>query len=117
MWRERRVSSPVRRRGGYRFFLLVERDEDLDRRDGTLAPFSRASLRPMAIACLRLVTLRPDPLLSVPFFRRCIADRTVSWLFFPYLALDPPAMRRARDVPMARSGRVGCERACLVSSA
>jgi hypothetical protein len=51
------------------------RDDDL--RDGTFAPFSRASLRPIAMACLRLVTRRPDPLLSVPFFFRCIADFTL----------------------------------------
>jgi hypothetical protein len=57
-----------------------ERDEldrdDLERlRDGTFSPFSRASLRPMAIACLRLFTVRPErPLLSDPLLRRRIAD-------------------------------------------
>jgi hypothetical protein len=43
---------------------------------GTLAPFSRASESPMAIACFLLVTVPPCPdlpRLSVPFFRRCIA--------------------------------------------
>src|SRR6185312_5195409 len=40
---------------------------------GTLAPFSRASLRPMAMACLRLVTFLPEPLRSVPRLRSCIA--------------------------------------------
>jgi hypothetical protein len=45
-------------------------------RDGTFPPFSRASLNPIAIACLRLVTFRPEPLLSVPFFVRLIADST-----------------------------------------
>ena len=64
----------------YRFF------ED-DRRDGTFAPFFRASLRPMAIACLRLLTLRPEPLLSVPFFRRRIADSTRFDADFPYFAM------------------------------
>ena len=43
---------------------------------GTLPPFSLASLRPIAIACLRLVTFRPELLLSVPFLRRRIADAT-----------------------------------------
>jgi hypothetical protein len=38
------------------------------RRRGTLPPFSLASLKPIAIACLRLVTRRPELLLSVPFF-------------------------------------------------
>jgi hypothetical protein len=41
-----------------------------------LPPFSRASLNPIAIACLRLVTVRPELLLSVPFFRRLIAEAT-----------------------------------------
>ena len=43
---------------------------------GTLAPFSRASESPMAIACLRLLTvppLPPLPDLSVPFFLLCMA--------------------------------------------
>ncbi len=41
---------------------------------GTLAPFSRASLSPIAIACSRLFTFRPlRPLFSVPFLRRRIA--------------------------------------------
>src|SRR5687767_7749209 len=44
----------------------------------------------MAIACLRLVTLRPDPLLSVPRLRRRIALSTVSCAFFPYFAIGPP---------------------------
>jgi hypothetical protein len=33
---------------------------------GTLAPFRRASERPMAMACLRLVTSCPEPERSVP---------------------------------------------------
>src|SRR5689334_7092883 len=38
---------------------------------GTLAPFSRASDKPIAIACLRLVTFFPLlPLRNVPFFLR-----------------------------------------------
>jgi hypothetical protein len=45
-------------------------------RRGTFAPFLRASLRAIAIACFRLVTFRPDPLLSVPFFLRRIVDLT-----------------------------------------
>jgi hypothetical protein len=58
-----------------------------DFRDGTFAPFSRASLSPMAIACLRLVTRRPDPLFNVPFFFRRIADSTVFDAAFPYFAM------------------------------
>ena len=55
-------------------------------RAGTLAPFSRASLSAIAIACLRLVTLRPELLLSVPFFFRCIADFTRFDAARPYFA-------------------------------
>jgi hypothetical protein len=58
------------------------------RREGTLAPFSRASFKPMAIACLRLVTLRPEPLLSVPRLRRRIADFTFFDAPLPYFAID-----------------------------
>jgi len=68
------------RSSGYRFF-------DEERRAGTLAPFSRASLRPMAIACLRLFTVRPDPLFRLPFFRRRIADATRFEAERPYFAI------------------------------
>ena len=54
---------------------------------GTSAPFFRASLRPMAIACFRLRTVRPDPLFSVPFFLRRMADFTRLPAAFPYLAM------------------------------
>src|SRR5256885_13722948 len=43
---------------------------------GTFLPFLRASDRPMAIACLRLFTLPPLPLFSVPFFLRRTALST-----------------------------------------
>jgi hypothetical protein len=59
-----------------------------ERRAGTFAPLLRASLRPIAIACFRLVTLRPDPLVSVPLFRRRIADFTFFDADRPYFAMD-----------------------------
>ena len=44
---------------------------------GTFAPARRACDKPIAIACLRLVTLRPErPLRSVPRLRSCIARFT-----------------------------------------
>jgi hypothetical protein len=49
---------------------------------GTFAPFSRASLNPIAIACLRLLTLAPDPDFKVPRLRRRIALSTVLDAFF-----------------------------------
>jgi hypothetical protein len=64
-----------------------DRLRDEARRGGTLAPFFRASLNPIAIACFRLRTFRPDPLFSVPFFRRCIADLTVLDADLPYFAM------------------------------
>jgi hypothetical protein len=49
----------------------------LDFRAGTFFPSLRASERPMAMACLRLVTFLPDlPLLNVPFLRFFIARST-----------------------------------------
>ena len=55
---------------------------------GTFAPASLASERPMAMACLRLVTFLPlRPLLSVPRFFSCIASSTFSWAFFEYFAI------------------------------
>jgi hypothetical protein len=68
-----------------RYFFFPDRD-DFGR--GTFAPFSRASLKPIAIACSRLVTFRPEPLLSVPFFFRCIADFTRLAAAGPYLAMQ-----------------------------
>ena len=64
-----------------RFF----RDDFLFR--GTFAPFFRASDRPIAIACFRLLTfppLPPLPDLSVPLFRRCIALLTRLLADLPY---------------------------------
>ena len=56
-----------------------------------MAPFFLASLRPMAIACFRLVTRRPEPpLFNVPRFLRCIADFTVFAAALPYLAMVLP---------------------------
>src|SRR5271168_3302919 len=57
---------------------------------GTFAPFLRASESPIAIACLRLVTLPPLPPLperSVPRFSRCIALFTLLPAALPYLAI------------------------------
>ena len=68
-------------------------------RDGTLAPFSLASFKPMAIACLRLVTLRPEPLFSVPRLRRRIADFTVFDAPLPYFAMDTSSHRAGLQVP------------------
>jgi len=52
---------------------------------GTLAPDLRASESPIAIACLRLLTLRPErPLFSVPFLRFFIARLTLLDAFLEY---------------------------------
>jgi len=56
---------------------------DLVLREGTLPPARRASDRPIAIACLRLVTLRPDPLFNVPRLRSRIARATFCLDFAP----------------------------------
>jgi hypothetical protein len=51
----------------------------LDLRGGTLAPFWRALLNPIAIACLRFLTG------CLPDFMWCISVRTSSCAFGPYL--------------------------------
>jgi hypothetical protein len=62
-------------------------------RDGTFPPERRASERPMAIACFRLVTFFPDrPLFSVPCLRSFIARSTFSDAFLPYFAMPPPLL-------------------------
>src|SRR5882762_1486949 len=58
---------------------------------GTFPPSLLASDKPIAIACLRLVTFFPDrPLLSSPCFRSCIALCTFSCAFSPYFAMSAP---------------------------
>lgn len=55
---------------------------------GTFAPRSRASDRPMAMACLREVTFLPlRPLVSLPSFISCIAFSTFLPAPFEYLAI------------------------------
>jgi len=52
---------------------------------GTLAPDLRASDNPIAIACLRLLTFRPErPLFNDPFLRFFIARSTLLDAFFEY---------------------------------
>src|ERR1700730_17074685 len=52
---------------------------------GTFLPLARASDSPIAIACLRLVTLRPErPLFKVPALRFFIARSTSAGGFFEY---------------------------------
>lgn len=55
---------------------------------GTLAPSSRASESPIAMACFLLVTFLPlRPLFKVPALRSCIARSTFLAAFFEYLAI------------------------------
>src|SRR5262245_32134088 len=78
--------GPLARSRATRSYLLrrFER-ERLDFLAGTLAPARRASERPIAIACFRLLTFLPErPDLSVPAFRSRIAFPTVAEAFLPY---------------------------------
>jgi hypothetical protein len=61
---------------------------ELDRRDGTLPPASRASDKPIAIACFRLFTFSPEPLLSSPRLNSCIVFSTFSLALGPYFAMS-----------------------------
>jgi hypothetical protein len=52
---------------------------------GTFAPAALASERPIAMACLRLFTFRPDrPLFNVPVLRFFIARPTLADAFLEY---------------------------------
>ena len=92
----------MRRAARTRAQRFFEDARDL-RREGTLPPFSRASLSPIAIACFLLRTVRPELLFSDPFLRRRIADATRFEADFPYFAmLTPPPARPCKAC--ARSG-------------
>ena len=67
-------------------FLVADLDADFF--SGTLAPLSLASERPIAIACLGLVTFFPLPLFKVPSCISCIALCTLSCDIFEYLAIE-----------------------------
>lgn len=95
--------------------LRVDEERDLrprderDRLGGTFAPFLRASLRPIAIACLRLRTRPPEPERKVPRFRLRIALSTLVDAFFEYrlrvVAIGPPPHRSlGRELPVFRRG-------------
>ena len=87
------VRAPARQ-AAQRFFAPFARD---DRFRGTLPPALRASERPIAIACFRLVTFFPErPLRSVPRFRSRIARATFCSAFRPYLAMRVPPQRADR---------------------
>ena len=59
---------------------------------GTLPPAFRASERPIAMACLRLLTVLPErPLFNVPRVRSCIAFSTLLEAFSPYFAITVSA--------------------------
>jgi hypothetical protein len=66
-------------------------DDKDDLRFGTLAPARRASDKPTAIACLRLVTFLPErPLRRVPRLRSRIVFSTLLWALLPYLVIMSP---------------------------
>src|SRR4030095_14162485 len=86
-------------RESYLFF------EDDFRLRGTFAPASRASDKPIAIACLRLVTRLPDPpLFRVPRLRSCIARSTFLAAIGPYFAMDTSAAVLSISMPVRARG-------------
>ena len=65
---------------------------------GTLSPSARASDRPIAIACLRLFTFRPErPLFKVPALRFFITRSTSADAFLEYFR----AFRAMINLPLA----------------
>ena len=70
-------SSSARRRPVFVHIFDTIRASSSSARGGTFLPSLRASDRPMAIACLRLVTFFPlRPLFSLPCFIACISRST-----------------------------------------
>jgi hypothetical protein len=68
-----------------RFFTVFFETFFFDAFFGTFLPSARASDSPIAIACLRLVTLRPDlPLFKVPALRFFITRSTSAEAFLEY---------------------------------
>src|SRR5262249_33271585 len=91
------AKGPVRLAKRGKLFSPVQ----LDFLRGTLAPFFRASERPIAMACSRLVTrppLPPFPERNVPRFSRCSARSTLLLAALPYLAMTPPELRMPREM-------------------
>jgi hypothetical protein len=82
----------------FRFFEALRFfDFFADFRDGTFLPSRRASDSPIAIACFRLLTLRPErPLFNVPALRFFMARPTLADAFLEYLRATVilPAMGR-----------------------
>jgi hypothetical protein len=76
----------------FEIFLEAFFDDFLDFFAGTFFPSRRASERPIAMACLRLVTFLPDlPLFNVPFLRFFIARSTFFAKALEYFrAIDRP---------------------------
>ena len=92
----------------------MRRRDERDRLGGTLAPFLRASLRPIAIACLRLRTRPPEPERKVPRFRLRIALSTLVDAFFEYrlrvVAIGrPPHRPLGHEFPSFAAARDGHE--------
>ena len=76
------------------FFSYRECDRERDRpRGGTLAPFRRALLSPIAMACLRFLTG------CLPDFMWCISVRTSSCALRPYLWPREPEREEERCEP------------------
>jgi hypothetical protein len=92
------------------FFFAVFRF--FDALFGTFLPLALASDSPIAIACLRLLTLRPErPLFSVPALRFFIARLTSAAAFLEYLGAIafsgfPPLGRKVITGGMQSSSHV-----------
>jgi hypothetical protein len=92
------------------FFALRFVDFFADFFAGTLAPSRRASDKPIAIACLRLVTFCPEPpLRSEPDLRSRIVFSTFDCAFSPYFAMSSSVIVGPADARFARRRRrAGC---------
>jgi hypothetical protein len=104
----RRESAVASQEPGVYFFLDVRLRPPRFR--GTFPPSRRASLNPIAMACLRLVTLRPDrPERREPRLRLRIAPATFRPAFLPYFAIEISSARHRCKADARHASRpYGC---------
>jgi hypothetical protein len=88
----------------FRLAFVVRRP---DRFFGTFIPAALASDNPIAIACLRLFTFRPErPLFKVPALRSFIARSTLAEAFFEYLRAMMALPCSATSIVLREEGSV-----------
>jgi hypothetical protein len=98
------MTVPYRFAFRFDFFAFFTVFRFFDAFFGTFLPLALASDSPIAIACLRLLTFRPErPLRKVPALRFFIARSTSADAFFEYLRAMA-FLRCTKSIPFIRRG-------------